>query len=211
TLLVLDDLQWAGPDALDLLATLDRSAAEVPLRVIGAYRDTEVQPQDPLSVMLADLAHAGLAARRVLGPLGSEEAEQLLDGLLAGVVDDASALRERVLQRAEGVPFFLVSCAQGLRLSARDDGEPDAVPWDVTQSIRQRMAALPDVARELLGVAAVAGRVVEPALLTATAPQPEHDVLAALDTAHHVGLLQAEKQTYRFAHDVIREVGEDDL
>src|SRR5437870_4529441 len=39
TLLVLDDLQWVGPDALDLLATLIRSAAEVPLRAIGAYRN----------------------------------------------------------------------------------------------------------------------------------------------------------------------------
>src|SRR5437764_1952612 len=57
TLLLLDDLQWAGPDALDLLTALVRAAAEVPLRVIGAYRDTEVQPQDPLAVTLADLAH----------------------------------------------------------------------------------------------------------------------------------------------------------
>src|SRR5437764_304799 len=57
TLLVLDDLQWAGPDALDLLTALVHAAAEVPLRVIGAYRDTEVQPQDPLAVTLADLAH----------------------------------------------------------------------------------------------------------------------------------------------------------
>ena len=48
TVLLLDDLQWAGPDALDLLATLARSGAEVPLRIIGAYRDTEVHAQDTL-------------------------------------------------------------------------------------------------------------------------------------------------------------------
>jgi predicted ATPase len=46
TLFLLDDLQWAGNDALDLLATLVRST-EAPLRVVGAYRDTEVQPHDP--------------------------------------------------------------------------------------------------------------------------------------------------------------------
>jgi predicted ATPase len=34
-LLLLDDLQWAGSDALDLLGTLVRSAAEVPLRIVG--------------------------------------------------------------------------------------------------------------------------------------------------------------------------------
>src|SRR5207237_1575463 len=41
TLLVLDDLQWAGHDALDLLRTLAHAAGEARLRVLGAYRDTE--------------------------------------------------------------------------------------------------------------------------------------------------------------------------
>jgi hypothetical protein len=71
TLLVLDDLQWAGVDALDLLATLARAATAVPLRIVGAYRDTEVAPRDPLAVLLADLAQAGLAAQRALGPLAA--------------------------------------------------------------------------------------------------------------------------------------------
>jgi tetratricopeptide (TPR) repeat protein/transcriptional regulator with XRE-family HTH domain len=216
TLLVLDDLQWAGRDALDLLATLARSAAEVPLRVLGAYRDTEVQSQDPLSVMLADLAHAGQAARRLLGPLAPPEAQELLDGLLAGVADDMSALRERVLQRTGGVPFFLVSYAQAVHAdTAGREGAPGsgeaAIPWDVAQTIRQRVAALPEPAREILGVAAVADRVAESALLTATTPHPNGEVLAALNLATQVGLLQEEAQVYRFAHDVIREVVEADL
>src|SRR5262249_28918058 len=58
TLLVLDDLQWAGADALDLLATLARIARDVPLRVIGAYRDTDGQTQGSLGILFADLAHA---------------------------------------------------------------------------------------------------------------------------------------------------------
>jgi predicted ATPase len=73
TLLVLDDLQWAGPDALDLLTALARSGAEVPLRVLGAYRDTEVQPRDPLAVTLADLAQARLAMQHTLPPLTPQE------------------------------------------------------------------------------------------------------------------------------------------
>jgi hypothetical protein len=60
TLLLLDDLQWASADALALLATLARSAAEVPVRLIGAYRDTEVRAKDPLAVLL-DLS--GFSAR----------------------------------------------------------------------------------------------------------------------------------------------------
>jgi predicted ATPase len=159
-----------------LLATLARSAAEVPLRVLGAYRDTEVQPHEPLSVLLADLAHAGLAARRLLTPLEREDAVHLLDDLLANAGDADTALRDRVLERAGGVPFFLVSYVQALGSHDMGGGDgdagQDAVPWDVTQSIRTRVAALPEGARELLGVAAVLGRVVQPAVLAGALARP---------------------------------------
>ncbi len=46
TLLVLDDLQWAGDDALRLLATLVTSSEQPPIRLIGAYRDSEVAADD---------------------------------------------------------------------------------------------------------------------------------------------------------------------
>jgi tetratricopeptide (TPR) repeat protein/transcriptional regulator with XRE-family HTH domain len=209
TLLVLDDLQWAGRDALDLIATLARSAEEVPLRLLGAYRDTEVQPQESLSVVLADLAHAGLAARRQLGPLAPEEAVQLLDSLLERGADE-SAPRERVLQRAGGVPFYVVSCARGAAWAGRAEGQgAESVPWDIAQSVRQRLAALPEEARDLLGVAAVAGRVVRPTVLTSAAGQAEGSALAALDAACQARLLvSTDTEAYQFAHDVIREVVE---
>jgi hypothetical protein len=38
-------------------------------------------------------------------------------------------------------------------------GAQAAVPWEVAQGIRQRVAALPAAAREVLGAAAVVGRV----------------------------------------------------
>ena len=71
TLLILDDLQWAGGDALDLLATLVRP--EEPLRVVGAYRDTEVSARDPLAMLLADLAQEGIAIQRAVAPLTASE------------------------------------------------------------------------------------------------------------------------------------------
>ena len=70
TLLLLDDLQWAGADALDLLAALLRSVAPPTTpRVVAAYRDTELRPGDPLADAMADLAHAGLVTRHRLAPL----------------------------------------------------------------------------------------------------------------------------------------------
>jgi tetratricopeptide (TPR) repeat protein/transcriptional regulator with XRE-family HTH domain len=208
TLLLLDDLQWAGPDALDLLATLVRFATEMPLRVIGAYRDTEVQPQGPLGILLADLAHAELAIHQRLGPLAPAEAVTLLDGLLP---DANAALRRRVLERAGGVPFFVMSCAQGLQQSDLD-GEQDRVPWAVEQSIGQRLAALPAGAAAVLATAAVVGREVPRALLVTVTRLEDSRVLAACDAACRARLLEEQgADGYRFAHDVIREVLEGDL
>jgi predicted ATPase len=87
---VLDDLQWAGPDALELLASVVRSNAEMSLRVVDAYRNTDVGPQDRLAVLLADLGHAGLARQHTLGPLARKHAAQLLDARHVGQVDRLS-------------------------------------------------------------------------------------------------------------------------
>jgi tetratricopeptide (TPR) repeat protein/transcriptional regulator with XRE-family HTH domain len=208
TLLVLDDLQWTDPDAFDLLASLVRSAAALPLRIIGAYRDTEVGPQDALCALLADLAPARLASRRSLGPLTSEESAQLLDDLLEGTDAGESGARVQVLQRAGGVPFFLVSCAQSL-----GSGEAEgAVPWDVAQSVRQRVATLPTAARDVLGTAAVVGRVVPRTVLVGVTVGCEKEVLEALDAICQAQLLQeTTEDAYRFGHDVVREVVEADL
>lgn len=211
-LLELDDLQWAGTDALELLGTLVRSASEVPLRVIGAYRDTEIGPQDGLSAMLAELARSDLALHRSLGPLLPGEATALLSTLVTGVDGTVTGMGEQVVQRAGGVPFFLVSYAQGLREGNLDPDGREHIPWSVTQSIRQRVAVLPDCARQVLNVAAVAGRVVPRALVISVTGQEEAAVVAGLDAACRGGLLETQPgHMYRFTHDLIREVTEADL
>ncbi|HKC76223.1 MAG TPA: AAA family ATPase [Chloroflexota bacterium] len=212
TLLVLDDLQWAGQDALDLLAALVRSSSKGRLCVVGAYRDTEVQPQDPFFAMLADLAHAGLVTHHTLAPLAPEEARRLLDRLLEAVEGAGSALRERVLRRTGGIPSFMVSCVRGLRLDGREGGAEDMVPWDVVHRLRQCIEALPEAAREVLRAAVVVGPGAPRALLVAVVAWPQEEVLAGLVAACRARLLvEAEADACRFAHDVIREVVEADL
>jgi transcriptional regulator with XRE-family HTH domain len=212
TLLVLDDLQWAGHDALDLLAALVRSSSQGRLCVVGAYRDTEVQPRDPFSAMLADLVPTGLVTHHTLAPLAPEEARRLLERLLEGVEGAGSALRERLLRRTGGVPSFIVSCVRGLRLHGREGGAEDVIPWDVVHGLRQRVEVLPEAAREVLRALVVVGDGAPRALLVAVVARPEDEVLAGLAAACRARLLvQAEADACRFAHDVIREVVEADL
>ncbi len=221
--LVLDDLQWAGRDTLEFLTDLVRPAVPTdlpaqhrPVRVVGAYRDTEVQPRDVLGVAMADWAQAELVTHRALGPLAAEECGHLFDELLAGTetvgarASGHAALRARVLQRAGGVPFFVVSYAHALRQGDVGSGA-DGVPWDIAQGVRQRVAALPEPAQALLAAAAVVGRVLQPALLMAVAGRPEEDVLAGLEAACQARLLVDLGQVYQFAHDVVREVIEAEI
>ncbi|HEX8994438.1 MAG TPA: AAA family ATPase [Ktedonobacterales bacterium] len=215
TLLVLDDLQWADADALDLLSALVTTPSATPLRVVGAYRNTEVAPGDSLASTLADLARSGVATRVNLGPLTSDEAEQLLQDVLVGEPGvDADILRQ-VIERAGGVPFFLVSCAQGWRDGALLDSGPDDVPWDIAETVRQRTAALPDVARESLDAAAVADRTIARATLIAVAQRhgrDEAEVVRALDAACRARVLtEVGEDDYQFAHNLIREVIWSDL
>jgi len=66
-----------------------------------------VRVHDPLAAVLADLARAARATHHLLEPLDPAEATLLLDCLLADS-EASTATRERVLQRADGAPFFLV-------------------------------------------------------------------------------------------------------
>jgi tetratricopeptide (TPR) repeat protein len=212
TLLLLDDLHWAGADAIELLASLLHQPPETPLRVVGAYRDTDVAPEHPLTVAIAELAEAQLVAQHALHPLTPQEAQALFVQLLGEREHEGTALAAQVAERAGGVPFFLVSYAHSL---TGDDGSGlnvQGVPWDLRQSIERRVRALSETGRALLDVAAVIGRVAPRPLLLAVLEQPERVLPAALSGACRAGLLEeVGDDAYGFVHDVIREVVEADL
>jgi transcriptional regulator with XRE-family HTH domain len=202
TLLILDDLHWAGPDALDLLTSLITAAESPPIRLIGAYRDSETQAR--LDEFTADLARAQLIRMRELGPLSDAEAKRLAVQL-APDRQDMPAMLPAIIRRAGGVPFFLVSYVEELR----DGGQRPPrtpVPWTVAKVIRQRVLALPAAAQDLLGVAAVVGPVVPHRLLVKVAGSSDEEVLRAAEAALDARLLAEDGQAgYCFTHDLIRE------
>ena len=208
TLLILDDLHWAGPDAVDLLAALLAAAGSPPVRVIGAYRDSETPAR--LGECVADLARASLVQVLPLGPLTDTDAGQLLLQL-APPGEQVPAVLSAIVRRAGGVPFFLVSYAEQVS-GGGQGGAPLAVPWTVAQVIGQRVAVMPGPAKELLSVAAVAGRVVPHALLAQVAGGDDEQVLEAVETALEARLLAEDgPDGYRFTHDLIRETVENGL
>jgi tetratricopeptide (TPR) repeat protein len=119
-------------------------------------------------------------------------------------------LRERLPRQLGGVPFFLVSYVQGLGAHALD--HQSGVPWTLFQSLRQRMAALPEAGQEIVSAAAVLGRVAARPVLQAMIGRQDGEIVAALEASCRARLLEEEgRGAYRFAHDIIREVIEADL
>jgi tetratricopeptide (TPR) repeat protein/transcriptional regulator with XRE-family HTH domain len=219
-LLVLDDLQWAGPDALALLSALLRPAPGSGLRVLAAERHTDLRPNHPLLRLLNELEREGLAAGWRLGALTTGESAALLDHLLAQnaaaeATPPDAAVRQRILERADGVPLYLASFADGWRASGEEVAVPGAplvdalgVPLTLAQSIRLRVLALPEEARPVLEAAAVIGHVVPHAVLEAVL-EPDGITPAALmeqlEAASAAGLLVEERPAaHAFAHDLIR-------
>ncbi len=210
TLLVLDDLHWAGSDALDLLQALVRAPTERPLRILGAYRDTDIGPQDSLALFAADLTRERQANRVMLAPLAEAEITALLEEMLPETVDEEPRLRQKVLERAGGVPLFLVSCAQALFTGALTWNGGSHVPWTLREAILQRVVALPKTAQQVLRLAAVIGRRVPRTLLVAVATRSdlaEEQVMEALEGCGRGRLLEeTDEDAYQLTHDLIREV-----
>ena len=98
--LLLDDLQWAGPDALDLLGFIVEGAVETGVRVVAAYRSTEVQTSDDLVTLRSDLGARYLAEEMGIPPLSTRESAALLDALVG--VEISPALQSHILQQSGG-------------------------------------------------------------------------------------------------------------
>lgn len=211
TLLLLDDLQWAGGDTLALLDDLLRDAPVDRFRVIGAYRENEVLPGSPFSTILSDLGHAGLVVQYPIGGLNDADAERLLDTVLQEAGDLAVPHRPKIVQRSDGVPFFLVSWALSLREGIDQGGVAPQLPWTIAQSIRQRVASLSQAAQGILAAIALIGRT-DLSVLSALFGMSIDELVLPLEEAQRARLIgETQPSGYAVEHEVIREVIEADL
>ncbi|HEX5440087.1 MAG TPA: AAA family ATPase, partial [Ktedonobacterales bacterium] len=214
TLLVFDDLQWAGSDACDLLEALARNATTAPLRMIGAYRNSEISAASPLAQTITHLEHEGILHQHALSPLTEDESVTLLRQLLP---DDtiSEEVRQHVTQQCGGIPFYLVGWAQALASGTLPAGQDDALPSDVMQSIRRRVAMQSDVAGEAMQTLAVTGgtaslRLLRDVLLAGG--RSEDEMVTALEACVRARLLdETSDDAYQFANNVIRDVVARDL
>jgi DNA-binding SARP family transcriptional activator len=194
-LLLIDDLQWADPDSLQVLRYLAVQLRAVPLAVVATIRDDEAAPLTELRTTLD--RQPGVQHVR-LPPL-PVEAVAVIAHALTGVPPAADEVAQ-LQARSGGNAYFATELARLLGTGQRE------LPAGVREAIGRRVERLPDDARGLLSLGAVAGQDFDVGVLAAALDQPLADVLDALDPAVATGLVTDEDGTrLAFAHGLLRD------
>jgi hypothetical protein len=200
--LVVDDLHWAPPPTLALLAHVVRAADPAPLLVLGTFRDTEVGRHHPLAPVLADLRRIEGIERLALAGLSIDELAELLEE--RGGVGSGPALAVMLHEATDGNPFFVREVLRHAAESGLTVG-PLLVPEGVREVIVSRVARLSPLSQELLAIASVLGRATDLGTLALVADADEDLVVDALDEALAARLVEETGVgAYRFFHALVR-------
>ncbi len=209
-LYVLEDLHFADSASLDLLWFLASRASRVPILFLLAQRIGPGAPEPkPSRTNFTQL---------VLEPLSDEEAARIVEATFDWI---PSELRDRIVARAGGNPFFIEESLRSLVESGaveRDaSGEwhvrerPAAleVPATLHAVVASRIDRLPPTARECIQLASVIGQRFGDRVLREAGGNRIADAvdqLIAADLVLEAAPGERREGRYRFKHAVVQEV-----
>jgi predicted ATPase/class 3 adenylate cyclase len=212
--LLFEDLQWLDRETEAFLACLIDRVASAPILLLVNYRP-EYQPA---------WTRAGHCSQLRLEPLGPAEAQGLLAALLG---DDPTLvpLKQLILEKTEGNPFFMEEVVQTLVEDSSLLGEPGRyrieqtpfalhIPTTVQGVLAARIDRLPVAQKELLQTLAVIGKEFAFSLIQricdgrgARNDDDLRDLLARLEAAEFIYQRPAFPEVeYSFKHALTQEV-----
>jgi DNA-binding NarL/FixJ family response regulator len=202
--LVVEDVQWIDPSSLSLLAYLVRKARRCRLAVVATLRSGTLDRDDPVVLTLAELAASGRLARLDLGPLSSEDADDLIADLDPSAT---TATRELARSRGDGNPLLI------RELVAAGCESVTEIPATLRDLLLARAQGSRAATRAVVEAAAVIGRPFDSAILDLVLDGPADEVSAGLWSALERGLLVGApgSRTVRLSHALLGEVVAADL
>jgi class 3 adenylate cyclase len=221
--LVLDDLHWADPSSLNLLESMLPMVQRARLMLVAMFRP---QRQDAAWHFheIAERDYAQQYQALMLKPLDEGDARQLVANLLH-IEDLPEKVRQLILKKAEGNPFFVEEVIRSLLdsgLVVQDAGhwratreiENIAVPDTLAAVINARLDRLGDEARGVAQSAAVIGRQFSMDLLGAVHP-PRQALDEPLSTLQRRELVREKtrlpERVYLFKHALTQETAYNSL
>lgn len=160
--LFIDDLQWGDSDSAALLGELLRPPDNPVFLLVGCYRSEDRLTSPLLQILLKPAERTAEPPRfreLAVEALSAEETQELAQTLLGRTDLTALTQARTVAEESRGSPFFVYHLVQHLQTetepgqfsSGAGEISLDEVLWD-------RIQRLPDEARRLLEVVAIAGR-----------------------------------------------------
>ncbi|HEY1014026.1 MAG TPA: AAA family ATPase [Herpetosiphonaceae bacterium] len=210
-LLVLDDCHWIDQLSQELLVRISRAIPRLPVALIAVARPPDpAAPPSPLT----GLAHATTLALAELPPA---ESARLLAALLARTRTALPpALRRQLIERSQGIPFYLEELAQFIAEQPAASASTE-LPASLHSLILSRLDLLSDRQKVTVKVASIIGRLFRASWLwgyqpTLGAPPAVLDDLATLSRLEITPLERpAPDPTYGFKHALTHDVVYDSL
>jgi DNA-binding SARP family transcriptional activator len=191
---LVDDLQWMDDASAALLHFVARRLGEMaaPVLFAAAVRAGEVDDNPGAKGLLQSLARERALQRFELPPLGEADVRRWLGDHLPDVVQ---ALRD-----SGGNPLFLLELAHADRAGATRRGRP------LEALIEDRLRALDEPSRDLIGWAAALGGEFNPERLAAATVLPVAEVLGRIAQFERRGLLRPTVDGgFDFVHGLVRQ------
>ena len=216
--LLIDDLHWADDSTLLLLQHVVQHTPEMPMLIVGTYRDVDLEVARPFAKMLEAFTRQRLAHKVALRRLPETEVGAMLRAL--GGADPPAQVVTAVQAETEGNPFFVEEVFKHLseegRLFAADGQwrtdlrvEAPEVPEGIRLVIGRRVERLSPEARQVLTMAAVVGRSFDVGLLEALGDAEGDALLTAIEEAEAAKLIltvsSGRQVRWEFAHGLIRQ------
>lgn len=202
--LMLEDLHWADGESLTLLARIVQIARDLPLLIVGTFRDDE-SPDLPLLL-------PGMKSIK-LERLNAEQTSRLAEAMLGAAGRSAELLK--LLQReTEGNTFFLVEAVRAL---AEESGQLDRVgaaplPVSVLTGgmegiLQRRLNRVPVEARNFLRIAAVSGRYPDLGVVSEVLKADGQAALMEnwMTDCADAAVLEVHEGDWRFTHNKMRD------
>jgi TolB-like protein len=215
--MLLDDLHWADESSLRLLDHIAARLGELPILMVGTYRDVEADIGKPFARSMATLVRQRLVERIQIDPFDENSVAGVLSAL--GGSEPPPVLAQAIHAATEGNVFFIEETfhhlseegrlfdEQGNWLTAIDVDRLD-VPEGVRLVTARRLERLSKPTRRVLSVAAVMGLRFPLQLLEVAAPDGDA-VVDSVEEAESAYLLKpatsGRELRYEFVHTLARQ------